>query len=338
MTAAAAARPGRVIDAHGHLLVPAANALAEGHPGEAADAAAERASFSEASAAVNQAQIKRVWPQLTDVGRRLADLDVMGVDAQLVGPMPMHRYWAEPELAEKLTATINEAIAAHCAGGAGRLHGIGTLPLQHPDLAVRELERAVRELGLKGVSVSTNVAGRELADLAFDPVWEAAADLGAVIFIHPWGCSLGARLSAHYLGNTYGQPAETALALSHLIFSGTLDRHPGLRLLAAHGGGFLPTYIGRSDHAWSQRPDAHGCARPPSEYLREIWYDALVYTPRALRYLVEAAGAGQVVLGTDYPFDMGVTDPVERASAAGLSAEDLTAILGGNALTLLSLR
>jgi aminocarboxymuconate-semialdehyde decarboxylase len=334
----AAAKPGRVIDMHGHLLVPAAGALAEGHPGEAADLAAERASFSEASAAVNQAQIKRVWPQLTDVTRRLADLDAMGVDAQVVGPMPMHRYWAEPELAGKLTATINEAIAAHCADGAARLHGIGTLPLQHPDLAVREMERAVRELGLKGVSVSTNVVGRELADLAFDPVWEAAADLGAVIFIHPWGCSLGTRLSAHYLGNTYGQPAETALALSHLIFSGTLDRHPGLRLLAAHGGGFLPACIGRSDHAWSQRPDARGCRRPPSEYLRGIWYDALVYTPQALRHLVEVAGAGKVVLGTDYPFDMGVTDPVERATAAGLPAADLTAILGGNALTLLSLR
>ena len=331
------ATPDPVIDTHGHLLVPAANALAEGHPGEAADVAAERASFSEASAAVNQAQIKRVWPQLTDVTRRLADLDAMGVDAQLVGPMPMHRYWAEPELAGRLTGAINEAVAAHCADGAGRLYGVGTLPLQHPDLAVSELERAVRELGLKGVSVSTSVAGRELADPAFDPIWEAAADLGAVIFIHPWGCSLGARLSAHYLGNTFGQPAETALALSHLIFSGTLDRHPGLKLLAAHGGGFLPTYIGRCDHAWSQRPDARGCTDPPSSYLRRIWYDALVYTPQALRHLVEAAGAGKVVLGTDYPFDMGVTNPVERATAASLAVADLTAILSGNARTLLSL-
>ena len=138
---ARSARP--VIDAHGHLLVPEANALADGHPGEAADAAAERASFTEASIAANQAQIRRVWPQLTDVGRRLADLDAIGVDAQIVGPMPMHRYWAEPELAVKLTTVINEAVAAHCAQGQGRLHGLGTLPLQHPAIAVRELERAV---------------------------------------------------------------------------------------------------------------------------------------------------------------------------------------------------
>jgi aminocarboxymuconate-semialdehyde decarboxylase len=326
-----------VIDTHGHLLVPEANALAKWHPGEAADAAAERSSFTDASMAANRAQIKRVWPQLTSVERRLADLDAIGVDIQLVGPMPMHRYWAEPELASKLTVTINEAIAAHCAQGRGRLYGLGTLPLQHPGLAVRELDRAVCDLGLKGVSVSTNVDGRELADPAFEPIWSAAADLGAVVFVHPWGCSLGARLGAHFLGNTFGQPTETALALSHLIFGGVLDRCPGLKLLAAHGGGFLPTCIGRSDHAWSARPDARGCAYPPSSYLRRIWFDALVYTPQALRHLVEVAGADKVVLGTDYPFDMGVTDPVERATAAGLPAADLTAILSGNALTLLSL-
>jgi aminocarboxymuconate-semialdehyde decarboxylase len=331
-------RPAKpVIDTHAHLLVPEANALAGGHPREAADAAAELASFSAPSVAANQAQLRRVWPQLTAVERRLADLDAVGVDVQVVGPMPMHRYWAEPVLAARLTALTNEAVAAHCAAGAGRLYGLGTLPLQHPDLAVRALERAMSELGLKGVSVSTNVDGRELADAAFEPVWEAAAGLGAVVFIHPWGCSLGGRLGAHFLGNTFGQPAETALALSHLIFAGTLDRHPGLRLLAAHGGGFLPTYIGRSDHAWSQRADARGCARPPSSYLRRIWYDALVYTPQALRHLVEVAGSDKVVLGTDYPFDMGVTDPVERATAAGLPAADLTAILSGNAATLFGL-
>jgi len=326
-----------VIDTHGHLLVPEANALAEGHPREAADAAAELAAFSAPSVAANQAQLRRVWPQLTSVERRLADLDAIGVDVQVVGPMPMHRYWAEPALAGKLTTVINEAVAAHCAHGQGRLHGLGTLPLQHPAIAVRELERAMTELGLKGVSVSTSVDGRELADPLFDPVWAAAADLGAVVFIHPWGCSLGPRLGAHFLGNTFGQPTETALALSHLIFGGTLDRHPGLKLLAAHGGGFLPTYIGRSDHAWAQRPDARGCAQPPSEYLRRIWYDALVYSPQALRHLVEVVGSDKVMLGTDYPFDMGVTDPVERAAAAGLPASDLTAILSGNAAALFGL-
>jgi len=218
------------------------------------------------------------------VSRRLADLDAMGVDVQVIGPMPMHRYWAEPQLAAKLTTVTNEAVAAHCASGGGRLVG-----------------------------------------------------LGAVVFIHPWGCSLGSRLGANFLVITVAATTETALALSHLIFGGTLHRHPSLKLLSAHGGGFLPTYIGRSDHAWEHRPDARGCADPPSTYLHRIWYDALVYTPQALHHLIEAVGADRVALGTDYPFDMGVTDPAARAAAAALPAADLTAILSTNAATLLGL-
>jgi predicted TIM-barrel fold metal-dependent hydrolase len=329
--------PPPVIDTHGHLLVPEVGALVADEPGFAAERAAEAAGFSEHSRQVNQAQIRRVFPQLTDVATRLADLAAMGVDAQLVGPMPMHHYWAAPELAEKLARITNEAVTGHCAAAPDRLFGLGTLPLQHPGLAVRELEYALGELGLKGVSVSTNVAGRELSDEALDPVWEAAAGLGAVVFIHPWGCSLGSRLGTQFLGNTVGQPVETTLALSHLIFDGTLDRHPSLKLLAAHGGGYLPTYVGRSDHAWSARPDARGCREAPSSYLRRIWYDALVYTPHALRHLIEAVGGDRVALGTDYPFDMGVSDPVERIAAVGLPPAQRDAVLGGNAAALLGL-
>ena len=325
------------IDVHGHLLVPAANELAAAHPREAADAEAERAAFSTHSIEVNREQIRRVFSQLTDVDRRLADMAESGVTQQVVGPMPMHRYWAEPELALALTRTTNEAVAAHCRKAPRQLHGLGTLPLQHPDLAVAELEYAMGDLGLRGVSVSTNVDGRELADPAFDAVWEAAAELGAVVFVHPWGCSLGARLGRNFLGNTVGQPAETTLALSHLIFEGVLDRHPGLRLLAAHGGGYLPTYIGRSDHAWQHRPDARGCRHAPSTYLRRIWYDALVYTAPALRHLVEAVGVNRVALGSDYPFDMGVTDGVERIKAAGFDDADVARLLAGNAAALFGL-
>lgn len=322
------------IDVHGHLLVPEVNALAAKNPREAADAAAERAAFSAHSIEINQAQIKRVLQQLTDVDRRLSDMASSQVTHQIVGPMPMHRYWADPELALALSRTVNEAVALHCAAAPGQLRGLGTLPIQHPDLAVSELEYAMRDLGLRGVSVSTNVDGRELADPDFDVVWEAAAELGAVVFIHPWGCSLGARLGKNFLGNTVGQPTETTLALSHLIFSGTLDRHPALRLLAAHGGGYLPTYIGRSDHAWQNRPDAQACKELPSSYLRGMWFDALVYTPSALRHLVEAVGVDRVMLGSDYPFDMGVTDAPARAAAAGLSESDLTRILSTNAAEL----
>ncbi|MFF4908239.1 amidohydrolase family protein [Streptomyces sp. NPDC001260] len=159
--------------------------------------------------------------------------------------------------------------------------------------------------------------------------------VGCFVFVHPWGCSLGGRLAAHYLGNTVGQPVETTVALSHLIFGGVLDRYPRLKLVAAHGGGCLPTYIGRSDHAWRVREDARGCAEPPSTYLRRMWFDALVCTPRALRHLVEEVGADRVVLGTDHPFDMGIDDPPARIDAAGLAPAERAAIAGGNALDLL---
>lgn len=306
-----------------------------GSPGLAAELAAEQRAHSPASLAVNRAQLQCLAPKLTDVEARLADLDAMGVDIQVVGPMPMHHYWADADLAVRLARTVNEAVTAHCAQAPERLYGLGTVPLQHPDLAVALLDKAVTEYGLYGISVSTTVDGRELADPAHDPVWEKAEELGAVVFVHPWGCSLGERLATHYLGNTVGQPVETTVALSHLIFTGVLDRFPRLKLVAAHGGGYLPTYIGRSDHAWHAREDARGCAEPPSAYLRRMWFDALVYTPRALRHLVEEVGADRVVLGTDFPFDMGVDDPVARLDAAGLPAADRAAVAGGNALDLL---
>ncbi|MFJ3670825.1 amidohydrolase family protein [Streptomyces sp. NPDC090106] len=326
---------GPVVDFHGHLAVPAADALVAGTPGFAAELAAEQRAHSPESLAENRAQLKRLAPKLTDVSVRLADLDAMGVDLQVVGPMPMHHYWADPALALDLARTTNTAVAAHCAEAPERLYGLGTVPLQHPDLAVALLDRAVTEQGLYGVSVSTTVDGRELADPAHDTVWRKAEELGAVVFVHPWGCSLGERLATRYLGNTVGQPVETTVALSQLVFTGVLDRFPRLKLVAAHGGGYLPTYIGRSDHAWRVRPDARGCAEPPSAYLRRIWFDALVYTPRALRHLVEEVGASQVVLGTDHPFDMGVDDPVARLDAAGLDPADRAAVAGGNALDLL---
>jgi aminocarboxymuconate-semialdehyde decarboxylase len=328
----------RTVDMHAHLAVPAAEALVAGAIGMADELRAERATHSAQSLEVNRAQLARVVPVMADLERRLADLDAMGIDVQAVGPMPMHHYWADQALAADFTRATNEGIAAFCAKAPARLVGLGTVPLQHPGMAASELRHAVTTLGLRGVSVSTTVMGRELADPAHDPFWAAAAETGAVVLIHPWGTSLGPRLAAHYLGNTVGQPTETTVALSHLIFSGLLDRHPGLRLCACHGGGYLPVYIGRSDHAWRVRPDARGCERPPSSYLREIWFDSLVFTPRGLEHLVAVAGADRVVLGTDYPFDMGVDDPLGHLDAAtALSPADRAAIRSQNACELLSL-
>jgi predicted TIM-barrel fold metal-dependent hydrolase len=327
----------QVVDVHAHLAVPAAEALLADRPELAAERAGEQAAHSAHSLEVNRAQLGRLIPLMADPEQRLADMDAMGVGVQVVGPMPMHHYWADEGLAAEFARATNEGVAAHRAHQKDRLLGLATVPLQHVDLAIAELEYAVGTLGLAGASVSTQVAGRELAHPAHEDFWAAAEELGVPVFLHPWGCTLGPRLASNYLGNTVGQPVETTVALSHLIFAGLLDRRRGLRLLVAHGGGYLPTYIGRSDHAWSVRADARGCAAPPSTYLSRLWFDALVYTPRGLTHLVEAAGPGRVVLGTDYPFDMGVDDPVQRVMAAlDVPASERSAICGGNALSLFS--
>jgi predicted TIM-barrel fold metal-dependent hydrolase len=327
-----------VVDVHAHLAVPEADALVRDEPGFAAELAAELRSHSAESLAINRAQLERVTPVMADISARLRDMTAMGVDIQVIEPMPMHHYWADRALALRYTRTVNEAVAAHCLLAPGRLAGLGTAPLQHPGLAAAELDHAVTRLGLKGVAVSSVVGERELADPAHEEFWARAAELRAVILIHPWGCGLGSRLAGNYLANVVGQPTETTVALSHIIFSGLLDRHRGLRLIAVHGGGYLPGYLGRGDHAWQVRPDARGCAHPPSSYLRRLWFDSLVYTPEGLYQLIAAAGANRVLLGTDYPFDMGVDNPLQRLAAAdALPAAYRDAIAGGNAVTLFGL-
>lgn len=234
--------------------------------------------------------------------------------------------------------TANQGLAAVVAEEPARLTGLGLVPLQHPEHCVAALEHAL-SLGLLGVEISSHAPRAdggtvELSDPALEPFWARAAETGALVFLHPFGCTLDERLDRFYLANTVGQPVENAVALSHLVFSGVLDRHPGLRVLAAHGGGYLPTYLGRSDHAWTVRPEARECAELPSSYLRRLWFDSLVHTPAALRALVDAVGADRVALGSDFPFDMGVTDPVERVRAAGLSAPDTDLVLAGTAAAL----
>ncbi|OQR62892.1 amidohydrolase [Streptomyces maremycinicus] len=324
------------VDVHAHVLLPEVDALVAGLPGLAAARELDARRNGPASLAVSGPMVRERVPRLTDVTVRLAAMDAQGVDVQLVSPSPSHyHYWADEETAEKLYRLAGEATAAHCARAPDRLKGLGLAPLQHPDLAVRALEHAL-EQGLSGVEISSHAPGRELSDPAYEPFWARAEETGAVLFLHPFGCTLDERLDRWYLSNTVGQPTENAVALSHLIFSGVLDRHPGLKLIAAHGGGYLPTHIGRSDHAWSTRADAGaGCARPPSSYLRRLYFDSLVHDPHVLRELVRAVGADRVLLGSDFPFDMGTEDPVGALRAARLPDADFHAVRGGNAAALL---
>ncbi|MEU5956311.1 amidohydrolase family protein [Streptomyces sp. NPDC047525] len=327
------------VDVHAHVLLPEIETLVDGLPGLAEAKALDARRNGSAALKANGPMIGERIPRLTDPSARLAAMDAQGVDVQLVSPSPSHyHYWADEETAEKVYRLANEATAAHCSAAPDRLRGLGLVPLQHPDNAVRALEHAL-EQGLSGVEISSHTPGRELSDPAYEPLWARAEETGAILFLHPFGCTLDERLDQWYLSNTVGQPTENAVAVSHLIFSGVLDRHPGLKIVAAHGGGYLPTHIGRSDHAWSARADAGaGCAHPPSSYLKRLYFDSLVHDPYVLRELVRVAGADRVLLGSDFPFDMGTDDPVGALRAARLPDADFHAVRGGNAAALLRLR
>ncbi|MET9377356.1 amidohydrolase family protein [Streptomyces sp. NPDC002992] len=326
------------VDVHAHVLLPQIEALVAGRPGHARARDLDARRNGPAALAVSGPMVRDRLPRMTDVTARLSGMDAQGVDVQLVSPSPSHyHYWADAPTAEKVYRLANEATAAHCAEAPDRLRGLGLIPLQHPEQAVAALDHAL-EQGLAGVEISSHAPGRELSDPAYEPLWSRAEETGAIVFLHPFGCTLDERLDQWYLSNTVGQPTENAVALSHLIFSGVLDRHPGLKIVAAHGGGYLPTHIGRSDHAWRARSDASaGCARLPSSYLERLYFDSLVHDPRVLRALVEAAGADRVLLGSDFPFDMGAEDPVGALRAARLPEADVEAIRGANATALLQL-
>ncbi|MEU1185622.1 amidohydrolase family protein [Streptomyces sp. NPDC005820] len=331
------------IDVHAHLLLPGIEEAVAGQAGLAAARALDARRNGPAALAVNGPMVGERVPRLTDVAVRLAAMDAQGVDIQLVSPSPSHyHYWADPRLAVHICELANEGTAAHCAKAPDRLQGLGLVPLQHPDLAPALLDHALAQ-GLRGVEISSYAPGPggarevELSDPRLEPFWARAQESGALVFLHPFGCTLDERLDRWYLSNTVGQPTENAVALSHLIFSGVLDRHPDLKLIAAHGGGYLPTHIGRSDHAWRARPDARGCAREPSSYLERLYFDSLVHAPQVLRELLLAAGPRRVLLGSDFPFDMGTEDPVGALRAAGLPDDDFHAVRGGNAAALLTL-
>ncbi len=331
----------QTIDFHCHVMTLAVEPLIADRIEKKSEPARMLESMGEASFTHNSTvMLPRAFPKLTRVEERLADMDATGVDIQVLSPSPaQYYYWAERDVAQQLVRLQNEHIAELCGQHPERFVGLGTLALQHPQLAAEQLEYAMRQLGLKGMEISTSINGEELDAGLLLPFWKKAEELGAVIFIHPFGTTLGERVRTHYLSNIIGQPLETTIALSHLIFGGVLDRHPGLKIVAAHGGGYLPSYCGRTNHGHDVRPEAKAGARlRPVEYLRKIWFDTLVYEPEALRHLVNVVGAAQVVVGSDYPFDMGHYDPHGLiGSTPGLTEDEAAAILGGNAAALLGL-
>jgi aminocarboxymuconate-semialdehyde decarboxylase len=271
---------------------------------------------------------------------RLADLDAMGIDVQMIAPPPPQCYYTVPlDIAVKATQLVNDGIAAFCAAKPDRFKGFGSVPMTDGNEAARELERCVKQLGFTGVEVLTNVNGKELSDPAFAPFWKAAEQLGVLVMIHPNGFTEASRLTRFYFNNVVGNPLETTIVLHYLIFDGVLERHPKLKVLAVHGGGYLGAYSGRIDHAWGARSDSHGSLpQRPTSYLKRIYVDTVVFTPHQLAELVRVFGADHVLMGTDYPYDMAEFDPLGHiASVDGLDAATVAALAGGNAKRLLAL-
>jgi aminocarboxymuconate-semialdehyde decarboxylase len=245
-------------------------------------------------------------------GRRLEECDRDGIGVQVLSTVPvMFSYWARPEHAHDLSRLLNDHIAGVVRSHPSRFVGLGTIPMQDPALAVKELERCVRELGFPGVQIGTHVNEWDLDEPTLFPVFQAAEELGAAVFVHPWDMVGRERMTRYWLPWLVGMPAETSLAISSMIFSGLFERLPNLRVAFAHGGGAFPATIGRIQHGFEVRPDL--CAVDnnvePRHYLGKFWIDSLVHDPAMLQYVVDLIGADRVALGTDYPFPLGELEP-----------------------------
>ncbi len=291
------------------------------------------------SRATDAEQAKLLPRLMLDVAERRTQMQRMGVDMQVVAPAPAQQhYWADEELLVALSRAQNDDMAAFVAQDRERFAGLGTLPMRFPDQAVSEAVRAVEELGLTGFQIGTHVEERELSDPAFDPLYARLCKLGVPLFIHPLGFSHGQRLAPFFMVNSVGQPVEETIAISHLVLGGVLDRHPALDAVIAHGGGYFPFYAGRMDHAWKVRAEVRRLTpEPPSQYLKRLWFDTCVFSRELIEVLVAVAGADRVMLGSDYPFDMGDSDSVALVRQARLDEADRAKILSGNARRLFRL-
>jgi aminocarboxymuconate-semialdehyde decarboxylase len=295
---------------------------------------------------VDDQPFRTVFPNVWDPLVRLEEADLQGVDVQVLSTVPvMFSYWAQAEHALQLGRTLNEHLAEVCRAHPGRFAGLGTVPMQAPDLAIGELERCVRELGLAGGQNGTQVNRKKLGDASLYELYEAASDLGAAVFVHPWDLLGGDRLAHYWLAWLVGMPAESAVAICSLLFAGVLERLPRLRIAFAHGGGSFPGTIGRIQHGYEVRPDlcAIDAQRSPRDHLARdgrpasFYVDSLVHDPLALRYLIDLMGADRIALGTDYPFPLGEAEPGRLIRSLGLDADSEARLLGGSALEFLGL-
>jgi len=328
------------VDIHCHYANPdVAAKVADRNPGQ------YEPSVKFANALTRETNVKQMRDRagkLSSIDVRLKDMDRMGIDIQAVSPAPQQTYyWTEPGEGAQLARQVNERIAEIVAKWPDRFVGLGTVPLQDVDLAVSELVFLSKTLGLRGVEINPSVNGMDLTDkrLLLEKFFAKVQELDVVIFMHPIGFTQGERLLDHYFNNVIGNPLETTVAASHLIFDGVLERYPKLKIVLPHAGGYLAHYWARMDHAWRARPDCRTVIkRKPSESLEKFYFDTITFDRTMLRQLVQRYGADHVLLGTDYPYDMGMEDPVgfiEKTQK--LTAEDRKRIQGLNAARLLKI-
>ena len=307
------------IDVHAHCVIPEAQALM-GIP-------------------TPQARFGR---GIDEVGaQRLREMDAQGIDIEALSINPTW-YRADRQVADRVVSIQNERLAEYCAAYPDRFVAFASVALQFPDLATQQLEHAVKQLGLRGAAVGATVGEDEFADPKFHPFWAKAEELGVLIFLHPQGTpELARRLGGNgWLANTIGNPLDTTIALSHMIFEGTFDRFPGLKLCSAHGGGYLPSYAARSDYGIRVHPEMDTgvkLQKQPTEYLRQLYYDTLVFTSEALRHLAAEVGVGQLMLGTDFPYPWQPDSVNHILEAEGFTETERIAMLGSTAARLLGL-
>ena len=327
----------RTIDIHSHLATPGCHPPVETH---------RRPEFEpydyfmgQDSKDRNKAMIPEIGDRLTIPSARLEHMDRMGVEVQgLTTFVSEYFYWAPGPAAAESARIQNDNLADAVAGYPDRFTALGaTVPLQDIDLAIAEMDRAVDELGFRGLQIGGTVDGRNLDEARFRPFWAAVEAKGVPVILHPSGYPEGLRFSDYFLVNCIGNPLETMVAATRMIFSGLFEEHPGIRLVLLHGGGYLPFYCSRADHTWKVRPETRARIpdHPPSHYMKRLFYDTMVFQPLYLRHLIEIVGVDHVMLGTDFPFDMGETDPLALIGATpGLDDDDRAAISGGNAARL----
>jgi aminocarboxymuconate-semialdehyde decarboxylase len=286
----------------------------------------------------DQGYVYPLFEEFRLVEAKLASMDRKGIDISVISPAPpMFYYWADADLALEVAGLVNDGVADMVGARPGRLRGMATVPMQHPDAAVAELERVVRNFGFKAVEIGTSIEGAQLAEERFRPLLRRASELNVFVFAHPYYVGAKAGLENYYLTNLIGNPLDTTVMLANLMFSGRLDELPDLKIVLAHGGGFLPYQIGRLVHGHAVRSETNGISKSsPKDLLKRIYFDSLVFEPQALRYLIDLVGADHVCIGTDAPFDMADNDPMATIDAVpAMTPLERQCVCRGTALKLL---